>query len=495
MSSTFADLGVPADLVSVLSRRGIIDPFPIQAAAIPDALAGRDICGRAPTGSGKTVAFGVPLVAGLRGTASRGPEALVLVPTRELCTQVADELTPLAAARGSSVVAVYGGVSDRPQRRALSRGAAVVVACPGRLEDLLAQRVLSLDEVTHVVVDEADRMADMGFLPAVRRIVDATSRGRQTQLFSATLGGPAAELSRRYQTGAARHEVDATDEGLQSADHEFLTVRRSARAGVTAELIGEAGSTVVFCRTRHGATRLTRQLTRLGVNAVELHGGRSQSQREKALAGFSSGRVQALVATDVAARGIHVEAVACVVHYDLPGDSETYVHRSGRTARAGASGSVVALVDENSTKVAAELQQALGIDTARRRPAPIGSRASDSGKRVVEPAGGSPGTPGTGPKQANPAGRSPKAPGPAGRRGKRVNGRKRAGGGVQVGRVKSFDPRRGYGFIARERGADLFVHWSNIVGEGFRSLEEGQDVEFEVGPGRKGDEAFGVRAA
>jgi superfamily II DNA/RNA helicase len=461
---TFADLGVPDDLASVLSERGIVDPFPIQAATIPAALAGRDVCGRAPTGSGKTIAFGVPLIAGLRGAAPRSPEALVLVPTRELCAQVAEELAPLAALRGASVVAVYGGVSDRPQRRALSSNAGVVVACPGRLEDLLQQRALRLDAVRHVVIDEADRMADMGFLPAVQRILDATSSDRQTQLFSATLGGPVAKLTRRYQHEPVRHEIEAAADAPTPHDHEFRTVDRASRAAVTAELVRSTGSTVVFCRTRHGVSRLTKQLSRSGVQAAELHGGRSQSQRDRALAAFASGRIQALVATDVAARGLHVDDIACVVHYDLPGDADTYIHRSGRTARAGASGSVVALVDETATADAAALRKALGLDApARSKP-----RQRDTVKPKA--------------RREREAVKSPqrRQPAPHGRRG--------------LGRVKSFDARKGFGFIARDRGTDVFVHYSNIAGDGFKKLDKGQHVEFVVAPGRKGDEALEVRA-
>ena len=347
--STFADLGVSADLSALLARRGITEPFPIQAATLPDALAGRDVCGRAPTGSGKTLAFGLALIAGVEQARPHRPHALVLVPTRELAVQVVDELTPLAATRKLRVAAVYGGTSYGVQRKALQRGPAIVVATPGRLEDLVASRAISLDGVTIAVVDEADRMADMGFLPAVRRLLDATSPGRQTLLFSATLDGDVDVLVKRYQRDPARHEVaDHVDSG--DVDHQFWNIEPSARVKATAGLIESHGSAIVFCRTRHGADRVAKQLAAVGIGAAAIHGNRTQAQRERALAAFRSGRVQALVATDVAARGIHVDDVACVVHFDPAADDKDYLHRSGRTGRAGASGTVVTLVGPATPK-------------------------------------------------------------------------------------------------------------------------------------------------
>lgn len=469
MTPTFAELGVPADLASVLAERGITSPFPIQAATLPDGIAGRDLCGRAPTGSGKTLAFGIAVAAGLpaRKGSPRRPEALVLVPTRELCAQVADELAPLARARGRRVVAVYGGVSDRPQRRDLARGATIVVACPGRLEDLVDQRALELGEVRHVVIDEADRMADMGFLPAVRRILDRTHPQRQTQLFSATLGGPVATLTRHYQRDPARHEIEATDPSVRLEDHQFHSVARADRAAVTARLVAEHGSTVVFCRTRHGASRLARQLDRLGVSAAEIHGGRSQGQRDRSLGAFAAGRVSALVATDVAARGIHVDGVACVIHFDLPADADTYIHRSGRTGRAGSTGVVVALVDETATDVADDLRRALD----RVRP--------DARPGRAEPTAG----------KAAPASRR------AARRGTeatRTRRKGRAHDGPAAGRIVRLHTRAGYGFIARDGADDLFVHHTNLHRGEWRRLAVGDRVEFRVGPGRKGHQALEV---
>jgi superfamily II DNA/RNA helicase len=365
--TTFADLGVPPQLRAVLAKRGISEPFPIQAATIPDALAGRDICGRAPTGSGKTLAFGLAIATLDPIAAPRRPRALVLVPTRELAAQVAGEIAQLLPAYGKgkqrhdNVVAVYGGASYGPQRRALSQGAAVVVACPGRLEDLLEQRDVDLRDVDIVVLDEADRMADMGFMPSVRRILDQTNEKRQTLLFSATLDGEIDKLVRRYQRDPARHEVGQAEDDLSEVDHVFWRAEPADRTSLAAALVQRHGRAIVFSRTRHGADRIARQLTQTGVNAVAIHGNRSQAQRERALAAFSNGRASALVATDVAARGIHVDDVGCVVHYDLPPDPKDYVHRSGRTGRAGASGTVVAFVPKAQLKAARTLQRAVGL--------------------------------------------------------------------------------------------------------------------------------------
>jgi superfamily II DNA/RNA helicase len=361
VSATFADLGVPAALSRLLANRGITAPFPIQAATVPDALAGRDICGKAPTGSGKTLAFGLAIAARNAQAAPRRPRALVLVPTRELAAQVAGELEALQTQKGQHVVAVYGGAGYGPQRRALSKGAATVVACPGRLEDLLAQGDVALDNVDMVVVDEADRMADMGFMPAVKRILDQTSNKRQTLLFSATLDGEVDALVRRYQNNPARHEVVQTQDEIGDVDHYFWRSSPSQRAGITAALVHRHGRAIVFCRTRRGADRLAKQLSASGVDAAAIHGSRTQAQRERALAAFATGRVNALVATDVAARGIHVDDVACVIHFDLPADPKDYVHRSGRTGRAGATGIVVSLVTDDLRKAARVLQRSLGL--------------------------------------------------------------------------------------------------------------------------------------
>jgi superfamily II DNA/RNA helicase len=362
---SFADLGVPADLVAVLTAGGITVPFDVQAATIPDALAGRDVCGRAPTGSGKTIAFGVPLLARIGKARKRQPRALILAPTRELTAQICRELEPLAAARGLRVTSVYGGVGYEGQRKQLNRGVDVLVACPGRLADLLRQGALGLDDVEVVVIDEADRMADMGFLPEVRRLLDKTPKSRQTLLFSATLDGAVKVLTREYQNDAAHHEAGGAEPDGRGAHHVFWRVDGPERAAVIAELVPAAGPTIVFCRTRRGADRLTTQLERAGVRAAAIHGGRSQNQRDRALAAFKVGTVEALIATDVAARGIHVDGVACVLHFDTPEDGKAYLHRSGRTARAGASGLVVSLVGHGDTRTVARMQRDLQI------PAPM----------------------------------------------------------------------------------------------------------------------------
>ncbi|MPZ52216.1 MAG: DEAD/DEAH box helicase, partial [Acidimicrobiia bacterium] len=359
--TTFADLGVPEKILSTLKRGGITDPFPIQKMTIPDGLAGRDILGRAPTGSGKTLAFGIPVLARVGSARPRHPEALILAPTRELAAQIEDELKPLAIASNRWILSVYGGVGYENQRRRLSRGVDVLIACPGRLEDLIDQNAVNLSKVATVVVDEADRMADMGFMPAVRRILDGVDQGAQTILFSATLDGDVSEIIRRYQENPVRHEVADQQVDVDKLAHHFWKVEHPERVGVTAEVVGRTGPTVVFVRTRHGADRVAKQLARRGVSTAPLHGQRSQSQRDRALREFRNGRVHALVATDVAARGIHVDDVACVIHFDPPENHKTYLHRSGRTARAGASGVVLSLVQGNQTKDAKRIQRQLGL--------------------------------------------------------------------------------------------------------------------------------------
>jgi superfamily II DNA/RNA helicase len=358
---SFRDLGVPAPLVARLAARGISEPTPIQARALPDALAGHDICGRAPTGSGKTLAFGLALAHRVKPGRPRRPRALVLVPTRELASQVQQELASLIKGGGQQVVAVYGGIGYGAQRKALNKGAAVVVACPGRLEDLVSQHDVELSDVDLVVIDEADRMSDMGFLPAVRRLLDRTSAERQTMLFSATLDNQVATVVRDYQHDPRRHDV-VEDSAPADVTHHFWHADRPAKVRLTAELVERHGSAIVFCRTRRGADRVTRQLIDAGVRAVAIHGSRSQPQRQRALSQFVAGQATALVATDVAARGIHVDAIGCVVHFDPPGDAKDYVHRSGRTARAGAVGTVVSLVATEEQPAVRALQRQLGFE-------------------------------------------------------------------------------------------------------------------------------------
>jgi superfamily II DNA/RNA helicase len=360
VTSSFADLGVPQDLADRLHADGLTDPFPIQAMTLPDALSGRDLCGRAPTGSGKTLAFALPLAAGARRARPGQPTALVLVPTRELATQVAETLRPLAQVRGRRVATFFGGTNIRRDQQRLKQGVDIAVACPGRLADLVQRGDCRLGDVELVVLDEADRMADMGFLPEVERLLDRTSPDRQTLLFSATLDGDVDRLVRRYQHDPARHEL-AVAEDAAEIRHVFWPAERDQRRRLTADIVRRVGPAIVFTRTKHGADRLAKQLAKDGVTTAAIHGNRSQGQRERALARFTDGDVSALVATDVAARGIHVDDVGVVVHYDLPATDKDYVHRSGRTGRAGATGLVVSLVDQAQGKETALLQRSLEL--------------------------------------------------------------------------------------------------------------------------------------
>ncbi len=379
---TFSDLGLARDLVAALNERGIMEPFPVQTATIPDALAGKDVCGRAPTGSGKTIAFGAPTVERAGRSRPRRPSALVLAPTRELAAQIVRELEPLADVRNQRVFAIYGGVGYEPQKRALRKGVEILVACPGRLEDLIQQRALVLDKVEIVVIDEADRMADMGFLPAVRRILDQTSEDRQTLLFSATLDGAVGVLTDDYQRFPVRHEVAGVETDAADAEHRFERVTNEARVARAAEVIEEEGPTIVFCRTRHGADKVAKKLSIGGVQAAPIHGGLSQAKRDRALADFTRGRVHALVATDVAARGIHVDDVACVVHFDPPEDAKAYVHRSGRTARKGATGVVVSFVLPDQVRSSLSLQRELGLVEPDHSPQKRSRPARSNGNRA-----------------------------------------------------------------------------------------------------------------
>ena len=359
--TTFASLGVPDDLSNVLASQDITTPFPIQAATLRDGLAGRDVSGRAPTGSGKTLAFGLVIADKVTAAKPNRPTALVLVPTRELATQVATVLQPLARARHLRVATVFGGVGYGEQKNALRRGVEILVACPGRLEDLIEQRHVDLSDVGIAVIDEADRMADMGFLPAVRKLLDRCAPDRQTLLFSATLDGDVDVLVKRYQNAPVRHDVATSEDKQGDVQHLFWRAERDERIGLLMKLIDRQQSSIVFCRTRHGADRLAKQLSREGVEAAAIHGSRTQPQRERALAGFRSGRVRALIATDVAARGIHVDDVSCVVHFDPPGTHKDYLHRSGRTGRAGADGTVVSFVQRGQTGEVRAIQKALKI--------------------------------------------------------------------------------------------------------------------------------------
>jgi len=361
MNPTFEGLGLAADLVDALAREGIASPFPIQALTIPDALAGRDICGKAKTGSGKTLAFGLPLLERVGKAEPGAPKALILVPTRELATQVSAALRRLGASRNRTVKAVYGGVSLDPQIAALQKGVDVVVGTPGRLIDLLERRELSVAAVEVLVVDEADRMADMGFMPQVQKILYRIEREHQTMLFSATLDGAVKRLVDRYMHDVTYHEVEETEPTVEQMDHLFFLVHQMDKVKVAASIASGVDRTLIFMRTKRGADRLVMQLEREGVKAGAIHGDLRQGAREKALADFTNGKVKVLVATDVAARGIHVDSVDVVVHYDPAEDDKAYLHRSGRTARAGESGVAVTLMLWNQENDIRMVQRRLGL--------------------------------------------------------------------------------------------------------------------------------------
>ena len=600
MSLSFLDLGVPEALVHRLVARGILEPFPIQEAAIPDAMARRDIVGKAATGSGKTLAFGLPLVAHVGKAAPRRPQGLVLVPTRELAAQVQKEIGQLTADRGKRVLCIYGGTSYNIARKALAMGVDIVVACPGRLEDMLEQRALDLSDVTTVVVDEADRMADMGFLPAVRRIVAHTPEGRHVMLFSATMGPDVKSLVREFTNDAAIHDV-VGEEAPSDVDHFFWKVPREQRSSYTADIIEKYERAIVFTRTKHGADRLARQLEDRGISAVPIHGDRTQAQRERALKSVKAGQIQVLVATDVAARGIHIEALPCVVHFDPPAQATDYLHRSGRTGRAGATGVVISLVGEDTVGQVRRLQKALNIpnvidspedavavrlgsvdDTAAaerlddrpmksggdRRPSREGDRPrfdrrdgdrprferSDRPERPRFDRGDRPARTerpsferGERPARTDrpsfergerparterpsfergerparterpsfergerparterpsfergerPA-RTERTERPRFERGDRPERSERPaparGGNSSEAVVSFFNDSKGYGFATDSKGQDLFIHFSNIEMTGFKTLEAGQRVEFEMAQGPKGLEARNVR--
>jgi ATP-dependent RNA helicase RhlE len=343
-TQSFPDIGVSAAVSRALAARGITTPFPIQALVMGEALAGRDVLAQSRTGSGKTLAFGIPIVEQLPPGSDHHPSALVLVPTRELAAQVVGECIDIARAKSLRVAAAYGGVSIGEQGRAVSR-ADVLVATPGRLQDLIERRLVHLDHVRILILDEADRMLDMGFEPQVARIVRRVPRDRQTMFFSATLEGAVGRLAEAYTRRAVRYEIDTTQPTVEEADHRFIPVTAHGKVGALVDLLrAEPGLALVFVRTKRGADRLASKLKASGVSVAAMHGDLSQVAREKTLARFGSGKVSTLVATDVAARGLDVEGIAHVINFDPPGDHTDYVHRVGRTARAGRTGTGVTLV-------------------------------------------------------------------------------------------------------------------------------------------------------
>ncbi|MFE7630515.1 DEAD/DEAH box helicase [Kocuria sp. NPDC057446] len=374
---------MPKALSAVLAQQGIDQAFPIQEKTLPDSLAGRDVLGRGKTGSGKTVAFALPLVsrlAGLTGNGARAarranrPTGLVLAPTRELATQIDRAIAPLAEAAGQTTTVVFGGVSQRNQEKALAKGADIVIACPGRLEDLLKQNILTLDDVRVTVIDEADHMADMGFLPVVTRILKRTPQGGQRLLFSATLDGGVDKLVKQFLSNPVKHSVDAPQASVSTMDHHVLVVDADEKQELIEALASGTGRRVMFTRTKHRAKKMARKLSQMGIPAVDLHGNLSQNARDRNLAQFSAGDVRVLVATDVAARGVHVDEVELVVHIDPPTEHKSYLHRSGRTARAGASGSVVTVATKEERREVTQLMKAAGV-TANFDTVTVGSPA------------------------------------------------------------------------------------------------------------------------
>ena len=392
--ATFASLGVPAELVAALRAGGIDRPFPIQTATLPDTLAGRDVLGRGRTGSGKTIAFALPVVARLARLVPSGesiaartrgarPRALILAPTRELANQILATLQPLAAAAGLRTMTIFGGVGQAKQVADLRSGADIVVATPGRLEDLIGQGHVRLDAVAITVLDEADHMADLGFLPAVTRLLGATPTGGQRLLFSATLDRGVDTLVKRFLHRPLQHSVDAENSPVAALTHHvFLVGDAGQKRQVVRELAGGNGRRLLFMRTKHQARKLARELTAAGIPAVELHGNLSQNARERALQAFSDGRVQVMVATDIAARGIHVDDVDLVVHVDPPAEHKAYLHRSGRTARAGNEGDVITLVLPEQHRDFQALARAAKINA---RPQPV-----SAGDRTVRALAGEP---------------------------------------------------------------------------------------------------------
>ncbi|MGW5192291.1 DEAD/DEAH box helicase [Kribbella sp. NPDC004138] len=362
---TFAELGVPGRLVAALATAGVTKPFPIQAATLPDSLAGKDVLGRGRTGSGKTYAFVLPVLARLAVSDTKRranhPRALILAPTRELATQIQASISPLAETLGLRSMTIFGGVGHGPQINGLRKGADIVVACPGRLEDHVQAGHAKLGAVEITVLDEADHMADLGFLPAVRRILEATPAEAQRLLFSATLDAGVDVLVRRFMTDPVTHSVDSARSPVARMTHHVLHVKPDTRLPVLVDLTAAPGRTLVFTRTKYGAKALTKKLIAQGVPAVELHGNLSQGARTRNLEAFADGSARTLVATDIAARGIHVDGVTLVIHADPPIEHKAYLHRSGRTARAGAEGTVVTLMTDEQVRDVRDLTRKAGI--------------------------------------------------------------------------------------------------------------------------------------
>jgi superfamily II DNA/RNA helicase len=427
-SAPFTDLGVPANLADLLGSQGITTPTPIQAATLPDSLAGRDVLGRGRTGSGKTYAFLLPVVARLVASGGRRtpkrPRALILAPTRELVSQIDEALAPLARATGLRTRTVFGGVGQNPQVQALRAGVDIVIACPGRLEDLIKQGACDLGSIEITVLDEADHMADLGFLPAVRRLLEKTPANGQRLLFSATLDNAVGVLVKRFLTNPKTHEADSAMSPVSAMEHHVLHVQHDQRVAVLADLASAPGRTIVFTRTKHGAKALARQLNQRGVPTVELHGNLAQNARTRNMDAFHSGKATTMVATDIAARGIHVDDVALVVHADPPAEHKAYLHRSGRTARAGAAGTVITLMTDQQVRDVRALTRAAGINPTTTKVSGPGHailRTLAPGERVLV-AGG-----------LGVAASDSERPGGTNRSGGRNRGRRTGGGGGRNG--------------------------------------------------------------
>ncbi len=365
---SFSDLGVSGRIANALRQQGIEEPFEVQRESIPDGMLGHDVCCRAPTGSGKTLAFGLPLIERTKPARPGMPTSLILTPTRELAEQIYKVLEPLAWEMELYVHAIYGGVSYNKQFRALERGVDILVACPGRLIDLLERGSLSLEDTQIVVLDEADRMADMGFMQPVCQILDECKKDRQTILFSATLDDEVAELVRDYQTNPVTIHVGPEEVSIESMEHHFWLMPNSKKSPISSEIIRKCGRSIVFCRTRAGVDRVGDDLEYDGLGVEILHGGLSQRQRDGAMKRFQYGECMALIATDVAARGIDIEGINCVIHYDPPENAKAYKHRSGRTARGGASGVVISLVQKPQKKSYGRIQREVGINVEFKPP-------------------------------------------------------------------------------------------------------------------------------
>ena len=366
----FTELGVEPTLIDVLREEGIEEPFEVQTKTIPDALEGRDVCCRAPTGSGKTLAFGIPLVSMSPKAEPKRPTSLILTPTRELAEQIRGVLKPLADSIGLRTASVYGGTPYKGQYRRLNNGVEILVACPGRLIDLLERGALRLDDVGIVVLDEADRMADMGFMQPVRSIMDKCKQDRQTILFSATLDEEVSEIVESYQEDPLRVGIGPEEVSMDSMQHFFWKINSRGKAELASYIAEKCGRSIIFCRTRAGVNRLGDEMSETDLSFTTLHGGMKQKQRDRSMHKFSAGQARVMIATDVASRGIDVDDVNCVIHYDPPDDGKAYKHRSGRTARAGSTGTVVSLVLRSQNRQYKRIQEEVGIRCKMTEPEP-----------------------------------------------------------------------------------------------------------------------------